>query len=132
MNSENNKEIICKWIKARNANDLEAAVALWADDLRDQVKQGFNSVTEAFPDVQIAAEEMIAVDNKVALRWTFLGTHLGTFKDIPATGNVVKWSGIDFYTIINGEISSLIREANSLNLLQQLNVVVSFQGRVLL
>lgn len=132
MNSEKNKELIRRWIEARNANDLEAAVALWSDDLRDHVKQGFSSVTEAFPDVQITTEEMIAVNDKVVLRWTFRGTHLGTFRDIPATGNAVTWSGIDLYTIINGKITSSIREADSLNLLQQLNVTVSSQGRVLL
>lgn len=132
MNLEENKAVIRQWIEARNTNNLDAALALWANDMQDYVRRGFASVTEAFPDVQITVKELIAENDKVVLHWTLHGTHLGTFRDIPATGNTVDWSGIDIYTIANGKITSSVREADGLSVLQQLNVTLSWQGRVLL
>jgi steroid delta-isomerase-like uncharacterized protein len=100
--------------------------------MQEHVRQGFDMVTESFPDVQITVEEMIAEGDKVALRWTFSGTQQGTFREIPATGNTVNWSGIDLYTVVDGKITSSVREADSLSVLRQLGVNLSWQGRVIL
>ena len=120
MALKENKSIVRRWIEARNAHDLDAAVALFADDWRDRVSRAFNAMTAAFPDAHITAEEMIAEGDKVVARWTLRGTQRGTFRDIPATGRSVAWSGIDVYTVVDGRIAALVREADNLALLQQL------------
>ena len=107
-------------------------MALFAGDWQDRVRRGFASVTDSFPDVHITIEEMIAEGDKVALRWSFRGTDRGTYQDIPATGKTVDWKGIDIYTVADGKITTMVREADSLSVLQQLGATVSRQERVTL
>jgi steroid delta-isomerase-like uncharacterized protein len=132
MSTAENKSVVLQWLEARNANDLEAALALWTDEWQDRIVGGFNSVTESFPDVHITAKEVLAEGDKVVVWWTFTGTHLGTYRDIPATGKVVNWSGIDIYTVTDGRISSVVREADSLSVLKQLGANMAWQDRVIL
>jgi steroid delta-isomerase-like uncharacterized protein len=132
MSTEKNKSIVLQWIEARNANDLEAALSLWTDEWQDRLVGGFNSVTESFPDVHITVKEVLAEGDKVMVWWTFTGTHLGIYREIPATGKVVNWSGIDIYTVTDSRISSAVREADSLSVLKQLGVNIAWQDRVIL
>ena len=122
MSVAENKAIVRDWIAARNTHDIEAAVALWAEEQQAGLRVSFNSFTAAFPDVQIIIQEMIGEGDKVAILWTFLGTHRGPFQGIPATGKTVEWDGIDLYTIRDGKITSLVRQADSRHLFQQLGV----------
>jgi steroid delta-isomerase-like uncharacterized protein len=131
MSTEENKAVIQRWIAARNAHNLEAALALWTDDWHDRLAAAFNSVTESFPDVHITPNELLAEGDMVAVGWTFTGTHLGPYRDIPATGITVNWSGIDIYTVTDGRIASLVREADSLTVLQQLGANIIWQDRVI-
>jgi hypothetical protein len=80
MSLVENKTVIRQWIEARNTNNLDAALALWADDWQDRVRLGFTTTTEAFPDVQITVNELIAENDMVALHWTLRGTHLGPYQ----------------------------------------------------
>jgi steroid delta-isomerase-like uncharacterized protein len=50
-----------------------------------------------FSDVQWKAEEMIAEDNRVAVRWTLTGTHDGEFMGVAPTGKKVKVVLMNFY-----------------------------------
>ena len=120
MSVEENKTLVRRWINARNAHDLDAALALFTDDWRDRLGRAFNGMTTAFPDVQITPEDLIAEENKVVARWTLRGTHRGTFREIPASGRSVTWTGVDIYTVVDGKIAGLVREADNLALLQQL------------
>ena len=52
---------------------------------------------KSFSNVQWKLEEMIAEDNKVAVRWTCSGTHDGEFMGIPATGKSFSASFMNFY-----------------------------------
>lgn len=49
----------------------------------------------AFPDLVITIEDEVVGGDKVVIRWTARGTHLGEFNEIAPTGRVVTWSGID-------------------------------------
>ena len=48
----------------------------------------------AFPDGQWINEEQIAEGEKVVTRFTFYGTHQGTFMGIPPTGRRVAVGGV--------------------------------------
>ncbi len=122
MSVEENKATIRDWMAARNLHDVEAAVALWAEVQQAGLRASFNSFTQAFPDVQITIQEMIGEGDKVAILWTFQGTHRGSFQGIPATGKTVNWDGLDLYTLTDGKITSLTRKADRRSLLQQLGV----------
>ena len=132
MLTEENKALIRRAIEARNTNDVEAFAAFFPADWHEGVRRAFNSVTEAFPDVHITIEELIGEGDKIVSRWSFQGTHLGLYQDIPATGKRVNYTGIDIYTIVDGKIVSVVRETDNLVVLQQLGVTGSNQPRATL
>ncbi len=63
-----------------------------------------NIVLTAFPDLRFRIDEMIAEGDKVVVRWTQSGTHLGPFLDNPPTGKMVTYSGINIFRVADGEI----------------------------
>jgi steroid delta-isomerase-like uncharacterized protein len=117
---EANKATIRRWIAARNAHDLEGAAACWAAAERAELRRAFAAITAAFPDVRITPEELIGEGNKVVVRWTLRGTHRGPFRGLPPTGRPVVWPGVDVYTVVAGQITELVRAADTLALLEQL------------
>jgi len=131
MSIEDNKALIRRWIEARNSSDLEAALALWVNEMHERLTHAFNQFTQAFPDLHVTIEEMIAEGDKVVLRWTMTSTHRGVWHGIPATGNPVKWNATDIYTVSNGKLASNVRAADSLAWLKQLGVTATWQDKVI-
>ncbi len=74
----------------------------------------------AFPDITFTVEREIAVDNKVASRWSITGTHLGEFLGKEPSGNSIKDYGIDIFTFENGRIKTVHVNENDFGLFQQL------------
>jgi steroid delta-isomerase-like uncharacterized protein len=114
MSVEENKAVIRRWMEARNANDVESAVAQWADGWQDRIRGAFDGFTKGFPDIQITVQEMVAEGDKVAAWWTFRGTHRGVFAGVAATGKTVEYGGADLYTVADGKIASIRRQAANL------------------
>jgi len=129
MSTEENKALVQQWVKARNAHDIEAAVALWTEDQQNGIRIAFNGFSRAFPDIHITISDLIAEGDKVVGRFTMEATHQGQFRTIPTTGKTVQVTGIDIYTIVDGKLASLTREADNLSLLTQLGALVSWQGQ---
>lgn len=46
------------------------------------------------PDLQVTAEDLIATDDKVVMRWTVRGTNDGELMGMPPTGRSVEITGI--------------------------------------
>jgi steroid delta-isomerase-like uncharacterized protein len=59
----------------------------------DGFKQFATMFRNAFPDLHITVEDMIAEGDKVATRETLRGTHKGDLMGIAATGKKVTFSG---------------------------------------
>ena len=85
MSTEDPQAVARRAIEARNAHDVEAWVALWSEDWRERARAGFLSVSATFPDVHITPEEWVTAGDKVVLRWTLRGTHLGPLGGIVTT-----------------------------------------------
>ena len=118
--TEQNKDIIRRWIESRNTNDLEAALSLWADEAQPNLKEGFQHFSKAFRDIHVKIEDIICEDDKVAMRWTLNAVHQGVYKGIPATNKKITMIGMDIYTIENRKIKSAIRIMDDLDLLKQI------------
>jgi steroid delta-isomerase-like uncharacterized protein len=131
MSTEENKEIVHRWIEARNANDLDGALTLWADEWQKPVRSGFQLFSNAFSDISIKVDDIFCEGNKVGLRWTMNATHHGVYQGIPATEKKITMLGIDIYTIENGKIKSIVRRTDDLSLLKQMGVTLSWQGDVI-
>lgn len=131
MSKIENKALAHRWIEARNSNNLDAALACWTDEKHEWLTRAFSRFTVAFPDIHLTIDEIIAEGDKVVLRLTLTGTHRGIWRGIPGTGNAVQWQATDIYTVAKGKLASLVRGADSLDLLRQLGVSVTWQGRAI-
>ena len=77
----------------------------------------------AFPDLHLAAEDMIAEGDEVAARFTMRGIHRGEFMGIPSTGKQVTMTGIQIVRIADGRIAENWVNLDALGMLQQLGVL---------
>ena len=69
----------------------------------ESVKSGILTRRQAFPDIHVTIEDIIASGDKVVARLTFRGTHRGEFLGVQPTGQEVIWSGIWIYRVANGK-----------------------------
>ena len=77
---------------------------------------------DAFPDLAVNVDLMVAERDLVAVRWTARGTNTGTGNGIPATGRKVEISGTAIFRFVDGRIAEEWPSANTLGLLKQLGL----------
>jgi steroid delta-isomerase-like uncharacterized protein len=83
----------------------------------------------AFPDLKVTVEDVLAEADRVAVRYSFEGTHQGTlFGLIPATGKTAKWGGMSIWRIQNGKIAERWAVDGNLSLLQQIGIIPPVAG----
>ena len=92
---------------------------------RDAYISHFPMYTAAFPDMRIAVADIVAEDDKVAIRWTFTGTHNGPLMGIPPTGKPVNVSATTIQRIAGGKIVEGWTLFDALGMMQQIGVVPS-------
>ena len=92
--------------------------------LDDQVQRltGFRT---AFPDIQIAIEDVITEGDRMAFRSTMRGTHQGELMGIQPTGKRVTVGLIDVVRVENGKIVEQWGGPDLFDLLRQLGAVFS-------
>ena len=113
--AEENAELVLESIEILNAGDTERLLAVVAPDIvihyaempeplhgRETWRQGFERMHSAFPDLEAHVDDLVAADDKVAIRVSFRGTHQGEFQGIPATGRTIHYVSHEFYRVENG------------------------------
>jgi steroid delta-isomerase-like uncharacterized protein len=121
MSTEANKALIQKWVdealNTRDVSDRSPAYQLVATDFVGhfpgqppieglEASRQFGSLYfNAFPDLQITPEDLIAEGDKVTMRYGWRGTHKGELMGIAATGKQVIASGISILRIADGRIA---------------------------
>jgi steroid delta-isomerase-like uncharacterized protein len=70
----------------------------------DGVKQFFAMFRDAFPDVSVVVDELVAEGDRVAVATTFTGTHQGELMGMAPTGKRVSVTGIDIVRVAGGRI----------------------------
>lgn len=101
-----------------NAGDFDQCKTLMAPDFIinlagvpgqrrgfDDWQMGIEIMRQGFPDLQARIDDIMAADDRVAIRLTFSGTHTGEFQGISATGRRVSYMSNEFYRIDNGVIA---------------------------
>jgi steroid delta-isomerase-like uncharacterized protein len=82
----------------------------------------FTQVCSAFPDITVTVDDLLAENDKVALRWSSEGTHKGELNGIPPTNRRVTTTGIAIYRFDEGRIVEAWNNSDSLGMLRQLGV----------
>ena len=112
--AEANAALVLESIDALNAGDTERLLAVVAPDIvihyaelpeplhgRETWQQGFEFMRNAFPDLEAEVDDLVAADDKVAVRVSFRGTHRGEFQGITATGRTIHYVSHEFYRVEN-------------------------------
>ncbi|MFC0454587.1 ester cyclase [Rhodococcus jostii] len=68
-------------------------------------------------------EEMFSAGDRVVVRWTGTGTHVGEMNGIPPTGNTIRVDAISIHRLADGKIAETWQVWDTLGFLQQLGAV---------
>lgn len=77
----------------------------------------------AFPDLKHVIEDVVATEDKVAVRFSLHGTQTGAFMGIPATGKPIAVSATAILHVVNGKVTTLHGVFDQVGMLQQLGVL---------
>lgn len=94
---------------------------------QQQGRQGLKDVIAmmraAFPDIHWVSDEIVAAGDKVVTRFTWTGTHRGTFLGIPPTGRPVTVKGVVIDRLSGGKMADSRILMDTLGMMQQLGVI---------
>nr|MBA2600290.1 ester cyclase [Actinomycetota bacterium] len=70
-------------------------------------------------------DDVIAEGDRVVVRWTNSGTHVGDFMGAPATGRSFRIAGVDVHRVQDGKMAEHWHVVDQLSMLQQLGLIPS-------
>lgn len=73
-----------------------------------------------FADLHFTIEDMVAEDDRVAVRWTMKGTHTGDYFGMPATGRSTEIRAIVIFRLVGDRLAELWPLIDIYGLRQQL------------
>ena len=77
---------------------------------------------QAFPDMSVTVDEMVAEGETVTARMTIRGTHQGEFMGVAATGRQINLLGVDVVHFSNGKATEVWHFDEEMVMWQQLGV----------
>ena len=138
MSLDENKALVRRipeeiWSKG----DMAAADAILSGDFvnhnpafghaptRDGYKQTVLQFRQAFPDLTMTVEDLLAEGDKATVRFRARGIHLGPFGAFPPSGRTVDFTGTGTCRIEEGQIADLWVNGDLLGLMQQLGAAIT-------
>lgn len=88
-----------------------------AEEFGTEILDAFH---DAFPDLSIAIESLIAEEATVVCRYTMNGTHEGVFRGIEPSGETIVVTGVVELRLTDVGIAELWHTTDSLELLEQI------------
>jgi steroid delta-isomerase-like uncharacterized protein len=127
---ETNKAIVQREFDAWNQGDIDALLTVLDEiyasnfvyndparphvtDLASYKQWAAEECFAPFPDLDMPIEDIIAEGDKVVVRWTFTGTHIGLGREVTQTG-------ISIYRIADGKVVEIWCACDMLGTIQQL------------
>ncbi len=110
------KPIVAAYWQAYNAAEWDALRGLVAEDYVhhsgdaeshdvDFFVAGAMGLRAAFPDVRVEVRDMVAEDERVAVRWVARATHTGSLFGEIATGRPIAIDGATIHRVVDGRIA---------------------------
>ena len=78
---------------------------------------------QAFSDIVMLPQKLIAEGDLVAIYWIAHGTNTGTGNGLPATGKKAELAGITIWRIVDGKIKEEWSAFDQLSMMQQLGLL---------
>jgi steroid delta-isomerase-like uncharacterized protein len=121
MSEENKALVRSYYAQVLNGRDLGAVGDYYAGErLVEGVTRGCFAYFQAFPDLHLSIDELIAEGDRVFCRSTMTGTHDGEYKGIPATGRHVSAESAEVFRIADGRFAGYWCLTNVAGLMRQL------------
>lgn len=139
MDAQANAALALETLAALNAGDLDGCLARMTPDFvmhyaelpeplhgTETWRQGTEMMMRAFPDLEVRIDDVVAAEDRVALRLTLHGTHrgdfhLGEFQNFPATGRTIQYVSHEFYRVSDGLLAEEWICSDTASLLRQLS-----------
>lgn len=146
MSVEENMQLMRRWFKevwnegrTQTIHDLLAPDAVGIGELEDgsplhgpaEFVPFVERIRGAFPDINVAVEDIFGADDKVVLRWSATMTHGGDHLGMPATGKRVRLTGMTIARIGDKKIIEGWDNWDQLGMLKQIGVYKSPQNTLL-
>jgi steroid delta-isomerase-like uncharacterized protein len=77
----------------------------------------------AFPDLIYTVDDIVADGDRVAVRWTWRGTHQHAFRGMAPTGKPVTSTGLGIFQVTSGKVARAWIETDRLGFLQAIGAV---------
>ena len=141
MPAKENVEAVKQAIARFNAKDLSGYLEMFDKSvlfhgLSRRLKPGvgglreyYTALRDGFPDMRLSSEDLIAEDEKVANRYTFYGTHKGTYMGIAPTGKLIISAGMVIHLFREGKCVETWQSTDALGFLTQLGAVEPFSPK---
>ena len=135
MSAEENKDLARRsWesLSERNPDLIEEFYPpdlVWHapnQDIRgyEEARQFVSTFFDAFPDINITLEDVIAEGDQAVTRYTIRGTHRGETEEFgPPTGRQMELEGITIHRIEGGKIVEEWERYDNLSVMEQLGLV---------
>jgi steroid delta-isomerase-like uncharacterized protein len=136
VSAEDNKAVVRRWIETFNERDLQGEANLLAAGYVAHVPaapgplEGLEAwreftapFAEAFPDLRLTVQDIMAEDDLVAARVVFRGTHRGEFQGVPPTDKEVNFTSMEFNRVVEGKVEEHWVEIDLLGLIGQLGAI---------
>ena len=130
-----NKTLVQRWFsEVWNEGRADAIDEMLADDAvihglganlqgPAEFKRFHSAYRNAYPDVTIDVDDLVAEGDMVAVRWSAIGTHRGDGLGFPATGRRAQFTGMVFVRVKEGRLVEGWNNFDQLGMLQQLGIV---------
>lgn len=133
-----NQATYLRFHEATNAGDLELISNLVDEIVEPDVvlhtpagdatgpqamKQVWEVLLRAFPDIHVTLEDVIVEGDKIVFRNTVTGTHQGEYRGVPPTGNSIKYHEIFIVRFAGGRIAELWGIVDVLSQLRQIGAI---------
>lgn len=129
---EKNKEIVRRLFEdGVNTGKLEIFDQLVSEDYvgpnGEKGVAGFRGIIaglrKGIPDIHYTIEDCLGDGDRVALRWTWRGTHTGMLRNIPPSNRPIQDTGIAIFELRDAKILKSWIQTDRLGVLQQIGLV---------
>ena len=133
--SEETEGIVKRFIEeCLNRRDLDLVNQLFSPDYVNYAatqdispdlegyKQRIAYMFTSFPDLHVKIEDIFSDEDKVGIRLTASGSHMGDLMGFSATGRYAEWTAIAIYQVSDGKILKRWENRDDLGLMEQLAI----------
>ncbi|MEH6531439.1 MAG: ester cyclase [Photobacterium frigidiphilum] len=123
------------WVDGLNRGDVSGADEAFAENCIihmagapdpnlsvSEFKELLSGLLTAFPDLHISVNDQMVSGDKVATRWTAIGTHTGPLGGSPPSGNKAKFEGLILDRVVEGQVVERWEQWDQMGMLQQIGL----------